>query len=227
MIKGRYLKDVIYGSMDGIVTTFAVVSGVIGASLSYSVIIILGLANLLADGFSMAIGNYLSTKSEIERINKKHQEYHKMVRSEPEAQMEKLKRIFKEQGFDGEASDKMIKEITSDKEGWEMFMLNTKYGEYSHIDPRHTALATFLAFVTAGSIPLIAFVLASFTGFFQTHAISVSMVLTGVSLFMVGILKANIIKKHPLRSGLETLLIGGIAALVAFIVGYLLRGLAG
>lgn len=63
---GKYIKSLVYGGLDGIITTFAVVSGVAGASLAVRVVIILGFANLLADGISMAVGDYLSTKSENE-----------------------------------------------------------------------------------------------------------------------------------------------------------------
>lgn len=71
---GKYIGDIVYGANDGIITTFAIVSGVVGASLSSKVIIILGVSNLLADGFSMAASNYLARKSEkeyLERIDLK------------------------------------------------------------------------------------------------------------------------------------------------------------
>ncbi len=224
--KKRYLKDVVYGSIDGIITTFAVVSGVVGASLSYGVIVVLGLANLLADGISMAVGNYLSTKSEIERINQKRKEFHDMVRKNPSFEKEKLIEIFKDKGFSDEVIKHLVEEITLNKEGWEKLMLSEYYGNYQKINPKNTAFATFVAFVVAGSIPLLAFIFAYAFEFFKEYALPLAIVLTGFSLFMVGTLKASITKKHPIRSGIETLLVGGIAALVAFFVGYFLKGLA-
>jgi len=71
---GAFLKSTIYGGLDGIITTFAVVAGVIGASLDSSIILILGFANLVADGISMAVGDYMSTKSEQEYVKKKNAE---------------------------------------------------------------------------------------------------------------------------------------------------------
>jgi len=225
IFKGRYLKDVVYGSIDGIITTFAIVSGVIGASLGYGVIVILGLANLLADGFSMAIGNYLSTKSEIERIKEKRKKYHDLVRNNTDEQKVELAKIFEKKGFSQETVKHLVEEIALDKEGWEQLMVSEKYGDYENTNPKKTASATFLAFVVAGFIPLVAFIFAFGFEALKPHAPLISVIFTGLALFMVGTLKAHITKKHPLKSGLETLFIGGIAALAAFLVGFLLKGL--
>jgi len=169
----RYLKDVVYGSIDGIITTFAVVSGVIGASLGYGIIVVLGLANLLADGFSMAVGNYLSTKSEIERINQKRNEFHQMLKDNPALQKDKLTKRFKDKGFSDETTKHLVEEITLDKEGWENLMLSEHYGDYQNIHPKKTATATFISFVVAGFIPLVAFILAYvFDSFEEYHFIN-------------------------------------------------------
>ncbi len=221
----KYLKDVVYGSIDGIITTFAVVSGVIGASLGHGIIVILGLANLLADGFSMAVGNYLSTKSEIERINEKRKSFHSVVRENPLFEKEELRKIFIKKGFSEETIKHLVEEITLDKEAWESLMISEKYGAYDDINPKKTALATFIAFVVAGFIPLVAFILAYFFEFLREHALFITIFLTALSLFAVGTLKAYITKKNPIRSGLETFLIGGFAASVAFLVGFLLKDL--
>ena len=220
----KYLKDMVYGSIDGIVTTFAVVSGVVGASLSYGIIIVLGIANLLADGFSMATGNYLSTRSELEKIGKRRKEYHKEVRDTPELKTKELEGILKERGFNDETIKQLVCEITPDKEAWEKFMISESFGEYGSIDPKKTALATFIAFVIAGFIPLIAFVLAYSLDVFKEYAPIISVISTGLALFFVGTLKASIVNKKPLRSGIETLFIGGVAAFVAFLVGFILKG---
>ncbi len=225
ILKGRYLKDIVYGSIDGIVTTFAVVSGVLGASLSFGVIIILGIANLLADGFSMAVGNYLSNKSEIQRIKEKREKYHKLVREDPEKSKFKLISLLKDDGFSERTALLIVNEISNNKENLESFLISEKYGKFDDINPKKTALATFLAFVFAGSIPLLAFVLALFFDFFKGIAVELSIILTAFALFFVGLVKSHFVKKHPLKSGLETLFVGGVASLVAFLVGYFLKGI--
>jgi len=222
----KYLKDMVYGSIDGIITTFAVVSGVVGASLSYGIIIILGLANLLADGFSMATGNYLSTRSELEKISKRRKEYHKEVRDTPELKTKELADILRERGFKDETITRLTLEITPDKEAWEKLMISESFGEYENIDPKKTALATLVAFVTAGFIPLLAFVLAYSLDLFKEYAPLISVISTGLALFFVGTLKASTVNKKSLRSGLETLFIGGVAAFVAYLVGFILKGFA-
>lgn len=164
----RYLPEFVYGGIDGAVTTFAVVAGAMGASLSSTVILILGFANLIADGFSMAVSNYLSTKSQ--------QELHR---------------------HDAE----------------------TKFFRKEAKHPFKTATATFLSFIVIGFIPLISFVCAAFTPLLVPLQFLASFILTGIALLLVGAIKGEIVKKHPLRASLETLFIGGIAALLAYGVG--------
>jgi len=170
----KYLPEFVYGAIDGTVTTFAVVAGSLGASLSLSVILILGFANLIADGFSMAVANYLSVKSQTE-LHRRHGDYQEYVR----------------------------------------------LGKH----PFKTAAATFLSFVVIGFIPLISFILSLFLPFVQRHAFIYSIALTAFALLVIGGVKAEIVKKPLMRSALETLVIGGIAALLAFGVGYFLRSL--
>ncbi len=170
-LERKYLPEFVYGAIDGIITTFAIVAGSSGASLSSSIILILGFANLFADGFSMAISNYLSTKSQGE-LNIKHQHKHEHPK-----------------------------------------------------DPKKTALATFTAFVIIGFIPLISFVLALFSPIFNNSKFMFSIILTGIAFIIVGSIKGKIAEKSKFKSALETLIIGGIAALIAFFVGYLLKGL--
>ena len=165
----KYLPEFVYGAMDGSVTTFAVVTGVIGASLSSSVVLILGFANLFADGFSMSIANYMSTKSRNEMLKN------------PEK------------------------------------------------DERKTALATFVAFLLAGFIPLISFVVAAMTknSWLVANQFKCAFVLTGLALIIVGWFKGVVIGKHRVKSAIQTFLIGGVAALLAFFAGKLISRVVG
>jgi len=167
--KRKYLPEFVYGGMDGIITTFAIVSGVIGASLSSAIVLILGFANLFADGFSMAVSNYVSTKSRNE-LNRK--------------------RI---------------------------------------INPLKTAFATFFAFILIGFIPLISFVITSIfkTPYLLNNQFTFSVFLTFFGLGIIGWQKGNVTGKNKIKSSIETIIIGGIAALLAFVIGFLLRNLAG
>jgi len=166
----KYLPEFVYGGTDGAITTFAIVSGVVGAGLSSSIILILGFANLLADGFSMAVSNYLSTSSRND-LNEK------------------------------------------------------KYGKKENAIK--TASVTFISFFVIGFIPLLSFVLAAITNF--SHIIENQFIyspfLTIIALGIVGWFKGGVLEKNKIKSSIQTILIGGIAAVIAFSVGFFIKGL--
>jgi len=155
----KYLDEFVYGAMDGTVTTFAIVAGAVGAVLNPSIILILGFANLFADGFSMASSNYLSVKSknEIEQINTE--------------------------------------------------------------SPLKSAFATFVSFIVIGFIPLFSFVFA-----FQSPFL-ISAILTMIAFALIGAVKGAITGKNRFYSSLETLLIGILAAGIAYFVGVFLKSI--
>ena len=163
----RYLAEFVYGSTDGTVTTFAVVAGAMGASIGSVIVLILGFANLFADGFSMAVSNYLAMKSENE-IYIKHRHSH-------------------------------------------------------YKDPKKTALVTFFSFVMLGFIPLIPFILATFFPTLIIYQFKLAIILTAITFLFIGAIKGEVVGKHFVKSSIETLVVGGIVATIAFFVGYLLR----
>lgn len=217
----NYLRDWIYGGIDGSVTTFAVVTGVVGAHLSPAVIVIMGFANLVGDGFSMAASNFLGTKSEhddarrLEAIERRH------VELAPEGEREEVRQIFAAKGFAGADLDRVVELITSNKDRWVRTMLTEEYG--LPLEPRSTwraASATFSAFAICGVVPLIPFL-------FGLHrAFAISIVLTAVVFFSIGSIKSRWSTVSWWRSGLSTLLVGAIAAGLAYLVGVLLKTLA-
>ncbi|MCI0685012.1 MAG: VIT1/CCC1 transporter family protein [Gemmataceae bacterium] len=160
----RYLPDVVYGANDGAITTFAVVAGVTGADLSLHIVLILGLANLLADGFSMGASNYLAMRSR---------------------------------------------------------------GEGQHLLNRSTAarhgLATFVSFVVVGAIPLIGYMLPGPQG----QRFPVAILFTLCSLYGVGAARSYFTGRSWWRSGLEMVVVGALAAGVAYGVGALLAAWLG
>jgi len=159
--KATLLKDAVFGANDGIITTFAVVAGSQGARLSPEIVIILGLANLFADGVSMATGNYLGVQSEV-------------------------------------AYQKENKEVSIHAD---------------HTPLRHAA-TTFASFVLAGFLPLIPFLVNIPNRFIY------SAILVGLTLFVVGSLRSIYTKKGWVIGGLQMFFVGGIAAAIAYLVGY-------
>jgi VIT1/CCC1 family predicted Fe2+/Mn2+ transporter len=220
------LRDFVYGSIDGSVTTFAVVSGVIGADLAPKVVIIMGLANLLADGFSMAVSNYLGTKAEQQVVHRARLDEEAHIALVPQGEIEEIRQIFRRKGFEGELLDRVVEVITQNRELWVETMLREELGlTLTGPVPWKAALATFVAFVVVGFIPLVPFVLLSPLHLLQRTQFWISLSITGSAFFGIGALKSFFTPEHWLRAGLETFLIGGGAAGLAYAVGVLFKGI--
>ena len=143
-----YLRDWVYGGIDGTVTTFAIMAGVVGADLSATIVIILGLANLLADGFSMAAGNYTGTRAERDEYEQVRRMEEKHIQLAPEGEREEIRQIFRAKGFEGDALDTVVRVLTKHRSSWIETMMREEHGLPSVVrSPIHAALYTFVAFV--------------------------------------------------------------------------------
>lgn len=223
-----YLRDWIYGAIDGAVTTFAVVCGVAGAGLPGGVVIILGTANLAADGFSMAASNFLGTRAEgQERDATRHAE-EMQVQVIPDREREEIRQIFARKGFEGDDLERAVTIITSDVGRWVDTMLVEEHGITARAaSPWRAAIATFIAFVVVGALPLAPYLATAVLGVAPGGAFKWSVIMTGVAFFAVGAFKSRFVPQSWSRSGLETLAIGGLAAALAYSAGVLLKGVAG
>lgn len=219
------VSDFVFGGIDGAVTTFAVVAGVSGASLSSGIVLILGFANLFADGFSMAIGNYLGTKSHLELVSKIRKSEEDSVRDNPHEERNEIVEIYRNKGFTGKILQDTVNVITGNKKIWVDTMMKDEFGIIEeNKSPIRVALVTFVSFNLIGIIPLVPYIITSLFPEFTFNTFIASIISTSIALFLVGSIKANIVDKKWYRSGLETLLIGGIAAVIAYFVGYFLKG---
>ncbi|MCB9899071.1 MAG: VIT1/CCC1 transporter family protein [Planctomycetes bacterium] len=213
-----YLRDWVYGGIDGAVTTFAVVSGVVGAALEPRIILLLGAANLIGDGFSMAASNYVGSRTEVaerehyERMERRH------IEETPEGEREEVRQIYRLKGLDGQLLEDVVAAVTREREGWIQTMLVEEFGLAPTLrDPLRAAAATFVAFLLAGIVPLLPWLLGLESPFW------LSSVLTGAVFFAIGSMKGRWSVQPAWLSGLETLLIGGVASGLAFAIG---RGLS-
>ncbi|HLF18975.1 MAG TPA: VIT1/CCC1 transporter family protein [Candidatus Omnitrophota bacterium] len=219
-----YLKDFIYGAIDGTVTTFAVVSGVAGAELSGKIVIILGMANLLGDGFSMAVGNFLGTKTEAQQREQARRMEENHIKEVPEGEREEVRQIFSKKGFEGKELERVVDVITSDRKQWIDTMIQEELGlSLGGPSPWRAAFTTFAAFVLIGFLPLVSFVLKLGNPQWILDPFTVSTVLTAFAFFVIGALKARYIGQGWVKAGLETLLIGGCAAALAYTAGVFLK----
>ena len=210
------LRDSVYGAIDGTVTTFAIVAGVAGAGLAPIVVVALGLANVLADGFSMAAANYSGTKAELDNMRRIHKIEERHIRDFPEGERLEVREILARKGLTGRVLEQATDAITGDKESWIALMMEGEYG-MGGIDPHplKAALVTFFSFLLVGLIPLTPFLLA------LDSAFQVSAWATLATFFAIGALKSFWSLSPWWRSGLETLFIGGTAAAIAYSVGTL------
>ena len=222
-----YLHDFIYGAIDGAVTTFAVVAGVEVANLDEKVVIILGGANLIADGFSMAVSNFLGSRAERQRRERARREEHLHIRVVPEGEREEIRQIFAAKGFEGEDLERAVEVITSDPELWTETMMSEELG-FSSTEPNEfrAAIATLTAFLTIGFLPLAVFVLNLVTPGDIDNAFTWSAVMTGIAFLVVGAIKSRFVDQTWWRSALETLVVGGLAATLAYTAGALLQNVA-
>ncbi len=225
---GQYLGEFVYGAIDGTITTFAVVAGAAGAALSPGIVIILGFANLLADGFSMASGNFLSERTQRDFVEKERKREEWEIENVPGGEREEIREIFKKKGFKGKDLDRAVEVITSDKKVWVDTMMADELGLLeSPKSPLKTAASTYFGFIVIGIIPLLAYVLSHFFPFFQQQTFKIAVVMTLFALIIIGIIKRYVTKKDLWKSVAETLFVGGAAAIIAYYIGYFLRWLVG
>ena len=222
-----YFKEVIYGGIDGIVTTFAVVSGFAGAALSHEsttqlsflVVLLFGLANLFADAASMGLGNFLSVRSEKDLYQAKRTAERTRLQTDPAQERIDTVRILQAKGFAPADAETLATLYQTNEEYWLDFMMQH---EFELADPRgeqevYTGLATFSSFMLFGAVPLLPFMLQDAgdpaTAFFY------SSVGTFLALLLLGLLKWRVIGAKLAASLTEVVLVGGTAAVLAYLVG--------
>jgi vacuolar iron transporter family protein len=217
-----YVRDWIYGGIDGTVTTFALVAGVIGARLSPRVILILGGANLFADGFAMAAGNYLATRAEHEEFQYTEAVERRHIEVDPDGEREEVREILRRVGIFDELLDRVVATITADHDRWVRMMLRDEYGLPAAVrSPWWAAGSTFSAFLVCGLVPLVPFVAG------WKNPFGVASTATGLVFVLIGALKSRWSIRPWWYSGLGTLAVGGGAAAVAYVIGSWLRDLTG
>lgn len=219
----EYLREFVYGGIDGAVTTFAVVAGGYGANLEPGILIILGFANLLADGFSMSVGAYLSAKSERDNYDKHEKIEYWEIENLPETEREEIVEIYREKGFKGDLLNQIVDHICSDKDLWVSEMMKDELGMMKDTkSPFKIGLATLISFIMVGFIPLLIYL----WDFFFPSEINTFLwtsILTGIAFLIVGWLKGIVNQTSTLRSIIETVGLGLLAAIVAFYVGDILE----
>ncbi|TPE42636.1 VIT1/CCC1 transporter family protein [Pontibacter mangrovi] len=222
----EFLPEFVYGGIDGAITTFAVVAGATGANLDIPVVIILGFANLIADGFSMSVGNFFSTKASHDTYERHKATEHWEIENLRETEVEEIREIYRKKGFEGALLEQVVQVITSNKEVWVDTMMKEELEmAKDQTSAYQTAGMTFISFLLIGFIPLVAYVFALIFKTSTENLFIYSCILTGVAMCIIGTLKSIVNNKNMLQGIAETLFLGGVAAVLSYYVGAVLEGL--
>lgn len=219
LIIGEYLGDAVFGALDGTVTTFSVMAGAVGANLGHSAIIILGLANLLADGFSMAMSSYLSQKSHNQFVQKELVETLSGLNHKDPKQLDKIKKLYRHKGFRGHDFIHIYNSLRHDPKSFAEEILQSEGVDTTFSNPVISGFVSFFSFVLIGIIPVLAFLL------YPSLQLSLLFCVVALILFTVGSLRSLLTSVSWFRGGLEVMLAGLTASGIAYLVGSFLESL--
>lgn len=217
---GPFIQDIVYGGHDGIITTFAVVAGSAGADLSHGVVIILGFANLLADGVSMGVGAFLSKKAEADQYERLKKEELQEIADDPEVERAEVREAYAAKGFSGDDLDRVTAVLTRDPQIWADTMMREEHG-MSEADEGSSmvhGLFTFVGFLVFGFVPLIPYVFG-----FSGDRFGLAIIATGIALLLLGVTRSYVTRQRLIRGIVEILVLGTITATIAYGVGVLLE----
>ncbi|HXA29727.1 MAG TPA: VIT1/CCC1 transporter family protein [Candidatus Angelobacter sp.] len=218
---GDFVRDLIFGLNDGVVSNFSLISGVAGADTSHSVVLLAGVAGLIAGGVSMAAGAYLSNKSQAEVVAEEVRREAEEIDYAPEEERDELRRIYRLKGFSEEEVEILVRRITADRQRWLETLVTEELGLSIKGGPPPLLDAMFAGggFAIGALVPLLPYLFASGTG-----ALVAAAVLSVVGLFLMGASKTLVTSRSVVRSGMEMVVVGVAAAAVTNAVGRLIGG---
>lgn len=213
--RGKMIKELVFGVQDGALTTLGVVTGITGAAAGNSLIILAGAVSLITEAISMAAGEYLSSKSEIEVYNHEIELEKLEMKEVPEIERWEVEKIFRGKGFKGSLLKNVVDKITADKKLWLDTMLLEELGFPKKFeDPKKLGFIMFLTSLLGGAIPIIPYLIMQ-----PAAAIIFSLIATAAALFTVGAAKTMMIKGNWLKGGVEMMAVGMLVALVGYSIG--------
>ena len=220
----KYLPEFVYGGIDGIVTTFAVVAGATGADLPLSVVLILWFANLFADGFSMAIGAYLAEKSEHDTYKKHLGIEYREIEHMYDKEVEEIREIYVAKWFEGNLLEQVVQVIIADDDRWVDVMMKEELGlSKPDKSPWWVGVATLSSFIIIGFIPLLAYVLSYTAQLADDKLFPLSVLLSAGAFMFIWWMKGFITQSSKMKAIFETLVLGALAAGVAYYIGFWLE----
>lgn len=227
----QYISEIVYGGIDGIVTTFAVVAGFAGAGAESAIVqiwatsvILFGLANLFGDGVSMALGKYLSTRSEQDvYMTARKKERHEITHNY-QMEYDESVEIFREQGMSADDATQSVEILQRYPELWTKWMMDNELQLADCRDDNALiqGAITLFSFIVFGAIPLIPYLFMEWTMHRQ-----LSLIMTGAALLLLGVVRRYVTRMHILKTIFQVFILGGVAAAVAYYTGELVMKFLG
>jgi vacuolar iron transporter family protein len=213
---GETIRDIVIGMSDGLTVPFALAAGLSGAVSSTSIIVTAGLAEIAAGSIAMGLGGYLAARSDAEHYDSERLREQREVKEKTEAEKAEVTEVFLSYGLTGEESAPIVEALSKRPEAWVDFMMRFELG-LEKPEPRRaltSALTIALSYIAGGLIPLTPYILISLS----RTALQVSVIATLLALLLFGYIKGRFTGAKPIRSALQTALIGGLAAAAAFLI---------
>jgi VIT1/CCC1 family predicted Fe2+/Mn2+ transporter len=217
-----FITDVVIGMSDGLTVPFALAAGVSSAVSSNSIVITAGIAEIIAGAIAMGLGGYLAGKTELDHYNSELQREIDEVERVPEIEKQEIKEIFRDYGFSEESQNKLVEELSRDKQKWIDFMMKFELGLEKPNENRavHSSLTIGFSYIAGGIIPLVPYFFTNT----PVEGLGISAVVTLCCLFAFGYFKSKVTGQPLLKGALKVMLIGAAAASAAFFVAKLVGG---
>jgi VIT1/CCC1 family predicted Fe2+/Mn2+ transporter len=214
------VRDIVIGMSDGLTVPFALAAGISGAVSAAAIVVTAGLAEIAAGSIAMGLGGYLAARTDAEHYTTEQAREWRETDEVPDKEREEVAEVFRDYGLPKSLVTPVVNAISADRQRWVDFMMRFELGLEAP-DPtraRQSALTIAFSYIAGGMIPLSPYILLNNI----QSALPVSVVVTLIALFVFGFVKGRFTGLMPLKSGLQTVLVGGLAASVAFLLARLI-----
>jgi VIT1/CCC1 family predicted Fe2+/Mn2+ transporter len=216
------VRDVVIGMSDGLTVPFALAAGLTGATVGGGIIVTAGLAEIAAGAVAMGLGGYLAARTDAEHYRAEYRRELRETEETPDEERREVRLILTGQGLDPQMADTVVDALARDRHRWVDFMMRFELGLEKPNSARAPASALTIgaSYIVGGLIPLLPYMLVHDLG----DALKASIVVTLVALAVFGGIKGWLTGSRALRSSLQTMVIGGIAGAVAFLIARAVSG---
>jgi VIT1/CCC1 family predicted Fe2+/Mn2+ transporter len=220
--QGRFIREVMFGTNDGLVSTIGFVAGATGSLMQAHLVLLAGIASVVAGSLSMGIGAYLASKSQQEFFESEKAREHREIEEVPEDERKEIRDIFAQMGFLKDEVDMIVRRITSNKDLWVRFMMREELGILEEtVNPVSIGLLMSAAFVVGSIPPLLPYAFIEQ----PLSALRTAVIVSFVFLFLIGVAKTTLTQQTWWKGGVEVMLLGSLATGVGFGIGRLVTWL--